>query len=101
MCTIVIFMSSAQSLKTDLHGMNRWQALEQLSDQTIKLFAENRDYLLVIHGHHGGTVLRDQIRTGKLQTYLRMRYPLLPPIEITDFQDGATKISFPGRNCSW
>jgi len=93
--------ASQDAITVDLHGMGRWKARKVLFNNLIKLLAEGRKELLVIHGYHHGTVLRDYIRSGSLSEDAKRHYPLLPEITTRNFQNGATKISFSGRKMSW
>lgn len=47
--------------EVDVHGMNKVQALSAIDAKLRR--ADNSVYTLrVIHGYHGGTILRDAIR---------------------------------------
>ena len=76
----------------DLHGMHRWKAKNVLIRGIISLICQGEQSLLVIHGYHHGTVLRDYIRRGRFLRDLQREYPLLPPVTIVEYQPGATKI---------
>ena len=82
----------SRNTKLDLHGMNRWKARKALFLGIIHLLATEKDSLLVIHGYHHGTILRDYIRKGRFLRDLHTEYPLLPPVKIIEYQPGATKI---------
>ena len=79
-------------LRLDLHGMNRWTARKQLLNYLFRLLAQNKNFLLAIHGYRRGTVLRDYIRQGGLVRDLRRQFPLFPSIKIEEVHDGATRI---------
>ena len=85
----------------DLHGMCRWKARRVLFNSLVKLLAEGKRYLFVVHGYHHGTVLRDYIRNGRLLKDLHRNLPLLPDIRIHQVEPGATKISFAARKMQW
>ena len=88
-------------LTVDLHGLNRWKARSVLFNSLIKLLAKGKHHLLVIHGYHHGTVLRDYIRNGKLMIDLHREFPLLPDIRVQRTQKGATNISFTKGEKKW
>ena len=81
----------------DLHGMNRWKARKVLLRGIIRLLVLGKDALLIIHGYHHGTVLRDYIRDGRFLQDLHTEYPLMPSVKIEEYQPGATKILIQGR----
>ena len=76
----------------DLHGMHRWRAKKVLIGRIFSLIAQGKQSLLVIHGYHHGTVLRDYIRGGRFLRDLRREYPLFPQLRFIGYQPGATKI---------
>jgi len=86
-----------KNVKLDLHGMNRWKARKALFRRILQLLVSGKKDLLVIHGYHHGTVLRDYIRDGRFLRDLHTEYPLLPPVKIVPYQPGATKILIQGR----
>ena len=79
-------------LRLDLHGMNRWKARKQLFLFLIRLFAQRKSYLFVIHGYRHGTVLRDYIRDGTLSKDLRKEFPHFPQIKIAVVDEGTTRV---------
>lgn len=86
--------------KLDLHGMNRWKARRILIRGIFRLLATGKKTLVVIHGYHRGTVLRDYIRDGRFLQDLQAEFPSLPPVTIVEYQPGATKIRI-GRGGSY
>ena len=46
----------------DLHGMTCAQAKEEL-DRTLRSIPQDTRELTVVHGYHGGTTLRDLVRS--------------------------------------
>jgi len=81
----------------DLHGMHRWKAKKVLIGMIFSLVVRGKQSLLVIHGYHHGTVLRDYIRGGRFIADLRKEYPLLPYVSIIEYRPGATKIRIAKR----
>ena len=86
------FSSDSKFGKIDLHGMNRGMARDALLQAIITFLTTGKESLLVVHGFHHGTVLRDYLRKGRFVRDLRNEYPLFPPVEIIEYQPGATKI---------
>jgi hypothetical protein len=87
-----IHHSPLRSFVIDLHGMHRWKAKKAIIRGIFSLMAQGKLSLLVIHGYHHGTILRDYIRNGRFLRDLHQEYPLLPPVKIIEHQPGATKI---------
>lgn len=50
-----------RSMEVDIHGMSQEQAKKRL-EQLLTNAAPSLEELVVIHGHHGGTALRDMVR---------------------------------------
>ena len=55
-------MAQAGILELDLHGMNTYQAQIAI-DSKLKRAKSGTYRIRLIHGYHGGTALRDMIRT--------------------------------------
>lgn len=52
---------SSGIIEIDIHGMNQFQA-KTLINTTLKKVNQNVYMIRIIHGYHGGTILRDMIR---------------------------------------
>ena len=70
-------------ITVDLHGKNQYQARIAI-DSTLRRCDRSVYRLRLVHGHHGGTVLRDMVRT-EYASHPKVKRLLLSP-------DGGTTV---------
>ena len=78
--------------RLDLHGLNLSGAKNIINKQVKFNKEHNCREMLLIHGYHNGTTLRDYIRNGELERDIRDAFPNIFSIGIYPVGDGATKI---------
>ena len=66
-------------VELDLHGRNTYQARVAI-DAALRRAGKATYRIRVIHGFHGGTALRDMIRTAYVQRVLRVETGIDPGI---------------------
>ena len=66
-------------VELDLHGKNTYQARVAI-DAALRRAGKGTYRIRVIHGFHGGTALRDMIRTEYVQRALRVETGIDPGV---------------------
>jgi hypothetical protein len=76
--------------KLDLHTYCLEMAKKAIGEFVRYLREGRADNILLIHGYHHGTVLKDYIRGGNLEEYLRTIYPDIERVGIHPSGAGTT-----------
>lgn len=80
--------------RIDLHGYRKGNAFDLIA-QVLDRFHRvgyHRE-LFIIHGHHGGTVLRDYIRSKAFKEDLTRIHPWIKDVQFELCGDGATHLT--------
>ena len=86
--------------RLDLHGLNQANARNMINKQVRFNQEHNCREILLIHGYHNGTILRNYIRNGELEQNILDAFPNIFSLGIYPVEEGATKIVLKWRKTS-
>ena len=78
----------------DLHGMGLFDAKLKIIESTTRAYNSDWNGLLFIHGYHGGTAIRDYIRSKHFAQDMASE-GLNVHMKLDTSKPGSTSITFP------